>query len=76
MKTDRLRILNHRPDAPSAQYLMNFLTLFDQHNFLQVGQVGTVGGSLGETAIVTECCFLAAFFTNCHSLIPFKPDNQ
>jgi hypothetical protein len=45
---------------------MNFMTLFNNHNFLQIRQIAAVGCALGETAIVSECRFLTTFFTNSH----------
>ena len=50
----------HRLDALGAQNLVDLVTLFHHDRLLQVGFEGAVGGALGERAIVSEGCGLAA----------------
>lgn len=57
----------HRLDALGAQNLVNLVTLFHHDRLLQVGAEGTIGGALGERAVMPEGCGFAAICTFSHS---------
>jgi hypothetical protein len=57
----------HRLDALGAQNLVNLVTLFHHDRLLKVGAEGTIGGALGERAVVPEGGSFAAVCTFSHS---------
>ena len=57
----------HRLDALGAQNLVNLVTLFHYNRLLQVRAEGTIGGALGEGAVMPEGGGLAAICTFSHS---------
>jgi hypothetical protein len=61
------RYLAHRLDALGAQNLVDLVTFFHHDRFLQVGAEFTIGGALGERAVVPEGGGLSAICAFSHS---------
>jgi hypothetical protein len=57
----------HCLDTLGAQNLVNLVTLFHHDRLLQVGAEGTIGGALGEGAVMPEGGGFAAVCTFSHS---------
>ena len=66
-----LRVLGsrfaHRLDALGAQNLVNLVPLFHHDRLLQVRAEGTIGGALGERAVMPKGGGLSAICTFSHS---------
>jgi hypothetical protein len=63
--------LGHRSNAFCTQQLAHPAAIHHNRNPLKIGAEGTVGGPLGEAAIMTEGCGLSTRFTLCHFRVPF-----